>query len=59
MKEKVRKNGQAREVWRRLRKSRSAMLGLFIFSFFLFLAIFGTVLIPYSKSLDINVLERL
>ena len=53
------KRSQVSEIWRRLRKSRSAVLGLVIFVFFLLLAIFGEALIPYAKSLDINVENRL
>lgn len=54
-----RKQSQVKEVWRRLKKNKSAILGLVLFSFFLFLALFGELIIPYSKSIDVNVLERM
>ena len=53
------KQSQVKEVWRRLKKNKSAILGLVLFSFFLFLALFGELIIPYSKSIDVNVLERM
>ena len=54
-----RKQSQVKEVWRRLKKNKSAILGLVLFSFFLFLAIFGELIIPYSKSIDVSVLDRM
>ncbi len=53
------KRSQVVDIWRRLRKSRTAVLGLVIVSVFVFLAIFGRVLIPYSRSIDIDVLNKL
>ena len=53
------KQSQVKEVWRRLKKNKSAILGLFLFTFFLFIAIFGEVLIPYSKSIDVVLKEHM
>jgi len=56
---KRKKQSQAKEVWRRLKKNRPAVIGMVIFLFLCFLAVFGTVLIPYSRSIDQVISNRL
>ncbi len=53
------KQGQFKETWRRLRKSKSAMFGLFILSVLLLAAIFAEQIVPYQMALKQNVRERL
>lgn len=54
-----RKNSQLKEVWRRLKKNRPAVAGMVVFLLLCFLAIFGHLLIPYSRSLDVDMMNRL
>lgn len=44
----VRQRGQFAEAWRRLKKNRMAMAGLFILAVFIFLSIFADVLFNYN-----------
>lgn len=55
---KIKKNSQWREVWRRFRKSKTAMLGLVLLTIILLTAIFADVIVPYSKATDQNILSR-
>ncbi len=52
------KHSQISEIWRRLKKNRPAVIGMYIFLAFCLVAIFGTILIPYSKSIDIDMANR-
>ena len=44
----VRQRGQFAEAWRRLKKNRMAMAGLFILTVFILLSIFADVLFNYN-----------
>ena len=61
MKEKntAKKQSQFKEVWRRLRKSKPAMFGLFVLIFLLLITIFAEQIVPYEMALKMNVKERL
>lgn len=48
---KSKKNSQIKEVWRRFRKSKTAMLGLCLLIFVLCIAIFADVIIPYENAI--------
>jgi len=48
---KARKRAQAKEIWRRMRKNRLAMVGLAILMVFAFAAIFAGLIIPEGKEL--------
>lgn len=41
-----------KETWRRLKKNRPAMLGLFLIAFFLLVALFADVIVPYETALE-------
>ena len=55
---KSRKNGQLKEVWRRFRKSKTAMLGLILLIFVVGIALFADLIVPYEQGITQNVLER-
>ena len=41
------KNSQVKEIWRRFKKSKTAMLGLVLLVFILLIAIFADLIVPY------------
>ena len=47
---KSKKNNQMKEIWRRFRKSKTAMLGLILLAFVLLIAIFADLIVPYSEA---------
>jgi peptide/nickel transport system permease protein len=53
------KENRWKEVWRRLKKDRVAMMGLFIISVIIFFAIAADLIIPYSVALKMNMKLRL
>lgn len=53
------KKNQLKEIWRKLRKSKTAMFGLAIISIFIFLAIFADVIADYDMAINQNTSERL
>ncbi len=55
---KKRKSGPWRDVWRRLKKNKMAMVGLFIILLLIFAAIFADVIAPYGYD-DQNLKDRL
>ena len=56
---KSKKNSQLKEVWRRFRKSRTAMLGLFLLLFVILIAIFADVIVPFDKAIAQDAVHRL
>ena len=56
---KYKKNSQAKEIWRRYRKSKTAMLGLVILTIIILIAIFANVIVPYSKAVTQDIPHRL
>ena len=56
---KSKKNSQAKEIWRRFRKSKTAMLGLVLLIFVVGIAIFADVIVPYETAITQNIPERL
>ncbi|MBR0136036.1 MAG: ABC transporter permease [Clostridia bacterium] len=56
---KSKKNSQIKEVWRRFKKSRTAMLGLVLLSLVILIAIFANVIVPYDRAIEQNSAERL
>lgn len=56
---KHKKNSQAREVWRRFRKSKTAMLGLFLLILVVGVAVFADLIVPYEQATAQNGLIRL
>ena len=53
------KQNFAKEVYRRLKKNKSAMIALYIIVFFLLLAVFAGVIAPYEEVIKLNVPNRL
>jgi peptide/nickel transport system permease protein len=53
------KENRWKEVWRRLKKDRVAMLGLFIISVIIFFALAADLIIPYSNALKMDMKLRL
>ena len=52
MNEKSKKTNQMKEIWRRFRKSKTAMLGLCLLIFVLCIAIFADVITPYENAIS-------
>lgn len=56
----TRKRSQYVDVWRRLKKSRTAMMGIILILMFILLAIFADVIVDYDNdAIKLNVVERL
>jgi peptide/nickel transport system permease protein len=53
------KESRWKEVWRRLKKDRVAMLGLFIICAMIFFAIIADFIVPYDAALKMNMKLRL
>ena len=49
---KSKKTNQMKEIWRRVRKSKTAMLGLCLLIFVLCIAIFADVITPYENAIS-------
>lgn len=48
---KSKKNSQAKEIWRRFRKNKTAMLGLILLIIILCIAIFADLIVPYETAI--------
>ncbi len=59
VKKKTRKHAQLAEIWRRYRKNKTAVVGLVILMFILFIVIFADLIVPYSKCIEQVGAERL
>ncbi len=56
---KLKKQNRAKEVWRRLRKSKTAMVGLTIVFVLVFCALFADFISPYGKAIKQHIDTRL
>lgn len=56
---KSKKNSQLKEIWRRFRKNKSAMVGLVILVIFALAAIFADLIVPYERAIEQNGAVRL
>lgn len=56
---KSKKNSQVKEIWRRFKKSKTAMLGLVLLILILLIAIFADLIVPYDQAVTQNPAERL
>jgi len=56
---KSKKNSQLKEIWRRYRKSKTAMLGLVLLGFILCIAIFADLIVPYDMATAQEPINRL
>ncbi|SKC36965.1 ABC transporter permease [Maledivibacter halophilus] len=60
IKKKYKKRSQTREVWRRLKKNKMAILGIIILSIFILTAIFADYIADYkTEAIRMNARERL
>lgn len=48
----AKKNRQGKEVWRRFKKNRTALVGLILIIFILSTALFADLIVPYSKAIE-------
>lgn len=48
-----------KEIWRRFKKSKTAMLGLVLLIFVILIAIFADLIVPYSEAVTQNTADRL
>ena len=58
MKRKLKKKGRGKEIWRRFKKSKTAMAGLFIFICIMLVVIFADAIVPYSVSISQKISNR-
>ena len=59
-KKQYKKKSQGKEIWKRMKKNRAAMIGLVIICIFVFFAIFADVIADYEEeAITQNVKERL
>ena len=56
---KYKKESQWKEIWRRMRKNRAAMIGLCIFTFIVLVAVFADVIVPYDYGITNAARDRL
>lgn len=55
---KYKKKSQFKEFWRRMKKNKTAMFGLFLFIFIVLVALFANVIVPYEAALEQDSLNR-
>lgn len=58
IKRKLKKKGRGKEIWRRFKKSKTAMAGLFIFVCIMLVVIFADAIVPYSVSISQKISNR-
>jgi len=58
-KRKSKKNSQFKEIWRRFRKSKTAMIGLALLVFILLVAVFADLITPYQNAITMVGKDRL
>jgi peptide/nickel transport system permease protein len=56
---KYKKHSQAKEVWRRFKKNRAAMIGFVLMVFILLVSVFANLIVPYEKTTAQVSAERL
>ncbi len=56
---KSKKNNQVKEIWRRFRKNKTAMLGLVLLMLILLMAIFADLIVPYDQAIAQTPADRL
>lgn len=55
----VKKPSMFKEIWRRLRKNPTAMIGLGLMVLLILVAVFADQIVPYSKATDLDLANRL
>lgn len=56
---KLKKESNVKEIWKRFRKNKIAMAGMIIFVIIILLTVFADLIVPYSKALDQDIVNRL
>ncbi len=56
---RAKKDSLFKEVWRRFKKNKTAMLGLVLLTVILLVAIFADVIVPYSKTIQLSGADKL
>ena len=56
---KKKKHSQTREIWRRFKKNKTAMLGLCLLVLVVGIAVFADLIIPYEKAVTQDIASRL
>lgn len=56
---RVKKKSQAKDIWRRFKKNKTAILGLIIFTIIILVVILADVIVPNEVAMKQNVPERL
>lgn len=56
---KFKKESQLKEIWRRYKKNKLAMVGLFVIVLLLIVCIFADYISPYENAITMNIKERL
>ena len=54
-KPRLKKKTRFSEIWKRMKKNKTSMLGLAIFSMIVFLTIFADLIVPYEVALEQNI----
>lgn len=57
--EKLRKQSQMKEIWRRLKKNKPAMFGLIVLSLLILTAVFAEQIVPYEAALKMDPMNRM
>ncbi|MDR3331082.1 MAG: ABC transporter permease [Synergistaceae bacterium] len=58
LKKKLRKKGRAGEIWRRFKKNKTAMVGLFIFVLIVLVVLFADLIISYNLAITQKIADR-
>lgn len=56
---KSKKNSQAKEIWRRFKKNKVAMLGLILLILVCLMAVFADLIVPYEQATTQDIINRL
>ncbi len=56
---KIKKRSQYADVWRRLKKSKTAVIGIAIILMFICMSLFANVIVDHDQAFKMNVVERL
>lgn len=56
---KFKKQNQAKEIWRRFRKSKGSVIGLILLGIIIFTIIFADLIVPYEAGTEQNLSEKL
>jgi peptide/nickel transport system permease protein len=58
LRKKLRKKGRTQEIWRRFKKSKTAMAGMFIFIFILLVMAFADMIVSYDTAINQKISNR-